>query len=161
MTYATKKIIYLLGVVALLATGCAPQTAAPTKVSARSLSPTKKIILGKATLSVQVATTPNEQQQGLSSIPSIQSNEGMLFPYSPAATAVFWMKDMLFPIDIIWIRHNTVIGINENIMPPAAAHTDNALTRYPSPGTVDAVLEVQAGWALKHGIHTGSIVTGL
>lgn len=161
MTYATKKIVYLLGVVALLATGCAPHATAPTKVSTRTLSPTKKIVLGNTTLSVQVATTQNEQQQGLSGIESIHAHEGMLFPYSPATDPVFWMKDMLFPIDIIWIRDGFVISINKDVQPPDTKQADAPLTRYPSPGNVTAVLEVQAGWTTVHDIRSGSEVTGL
>lgn len=158
---ALKQKILILSMAALLTTGCEPHTTALTKVSARTLSPTKKIVLDNTTLSVQVAITHSEQQQGLSGIENIHANEGMLFLYSPATDSVFWMKDMLFPIDIIWIRDGYVIGISKDVQPPDAKQTDHLLTRYPSPGNVTAVLEVQAGWTTTHDIRNGSEVTGI
>ncbi len=144
----------------LLATGCTPQANVPTVAFVHELSPTKKIMLDETVLSVQVATTSSEQQQGLSRIQHIQPDEGMLFPYSPAAEPVFWMKDMVFPIDIIWIRDGHVVGISKDAQPPQKKQADTLLARYPSPGKVTAVLEVQSGWATAHAIHPGSIVTG-
>lgn len=155
MTNLIQKI-FILTMAALLTTGCVSQTTAPTETSIRMLSPTKKIVLGNTELSVHVATTQSEQQQGLSGIKNIQANEGMLFLYSPATDPVFWMKDMLFPIDIIWIRDGHVIGISKDVQPPDTKQTDDLLTRYPSPGNVTAVLEVQAGWTTAHGIRSGS-----
>ncbi len=160
MTNLAEKI-FLLSMTALLATGCAPQATTPTRVPARTLSPTKKIVLGNTVLSVQVAATPNEQQQGLSGIENIQANEGMVFTYSPPSRPTFWMKDMLFPIDIIWIRDGNVIGISKDVQPADTRQVDTTLAQYPSPGNVTAVLEVQAGWTTTHAIHPGSVVTGL
>lgn len=143
----------------LLATGCANRSdIAPAITPSRTLMPTQKISIDGTMVSVQTAASPAEQQLGLSGIQYLRANEGMLFPYSPPAKPTFWMKGMLFPIDIIWIQDGRVIGIEPNLQPPSIEQADNTLTRYLAPGNVTAVLEVQAGWAAAHAVHAGDTV---
>jgi uncharacterized membrane protein (UPF0127 family) len=161
MIYAIKKISRLICIVALLASGCAIPPAHKNTAPGHTLTPIRKIAVDGTAISVHIATSPAEQQRGLSGIPSIQKNEGMLFQYAQATRPTFWMKGMLFPIDIIWIQDRRVIGINHNLQPPDAEYPNDMLARYTAPGDVTAVLETQAGWAATHTIHTGSIVTEL
>lgn len=74
--------------------------------------------IGMATISVEIADTQAEQTQGLSGRASLGANEGVLFVFDKSDYYGFWMKDMLFPIDIIWIdEHMRVIGTTKNISP--------------------------------------------
>ena len=63
----------------------------------------KTVQVGDIIFNVELALTPAQREQGLSGHKPLQDNEGMLFVFDEPGTYNFWMKDMLFPIDIIWI----------------------------------------------------------
>lgn len=76
------------------------------------------IYLGSKALNVTVADEQNERIQGLSSVTSLGDFNGKLFIFDSDEKHGIWMKDMLIPIDIIWIDKNlTVIDIAENVDP--------------------------------------------
>lgn len=106
---------------------------------------------------VDIADTPALQMQGLSGRPSLGENEGMLFVFPENATRTFWMKDMNFPIDIIWIKDERIIGVAEHATPEPEASLFT-LTRYESPGHADKVLEVSAGMFEEYGFAPGDAV---
>ena len=68
------------------------------------------------------------------------------------------MKDMNFPIDIIWIAGSKVAGFAENAAPQPGARLWE-LSIYTSPDGVDKVLEVNAGVVAKDNIKVGDTVT--
>lgn len=117
-----------------------------------------QITINNAALTLEIADTPEKQTKGLGGHNPLSGNEGMLFPYSPALKVVFWMKDMTFPIDIIYIADSKVVQIYPNIPPPLPNAPIKQLKRYPSSQPVDYVLETQAGWTKKHGIVVGNNV---
>ncbi len=91
------------------------------------------------------AKTEAERGKGLGGRTEIGINEGMYFVFPDAETYGFWMKDMNFPIDIVWISGHTVVGYAENVPPPAPGTPDSALQLYYPPEPVDRVLELHAG----------------
>ena len=102
-------------------------------------------------LHVQIANTPALREQGLSGHAPLKPDQGMLFIFPKSGTYGFWMKDMLFPLDMVWIRSDkTVASVTENISPDT----------YPSiffpPGDIQFVLELNAGAAKKSGIATST-----
>lgn len=103
---------------------------------------------------VEVADTLASRELGLGGREGLEPNQGMLFVFSSPAERTFWMKDVKFPIDIIWIVEEKVVGFAENTTP----HTNQSLgkiARYISPGPVDMVLEVEAGTVRREGIIVG------
>jgi uncharacterized membrane protein (UPF0127 family) len=84
----------------------------------------------------------------------------MLFDFGSETEAMprFWMKDMRFDLDIVWIKDNKIIGIAKNIPKPAAGTADEKLPTYSPPSPIDQVLEVNAGWTDKYKIKTGDEV---
>jgi uncharacterized membrane protein (UPF0127 family) len=82
----------------------------------------------------------------------------MYFIFENAKEADFWMKNMLIPIDIVWVADQKVIGIDQGIPPPAAGQSDEELPLYHSPGAIDAVLEVAAGEADRLSIDIGTSI---
>lgn len=108
------------------------------------------------TLSIALATTPEKQARGLGGCKAISNNAGMYFPFTEAQERTFWMKDMLIPIDIIWIKEGIVVGMERNVPNLPLNTLDSELPRYTSPGAVDAVLEVGGGKAGQYGIQEGS-----
>lgn len=117
--------------------------------------------VGATVLSVELADTPLKRASGLSGRHGLTENEGTLFIFEHSDMHRFWMKDMRFPIDIIWIGegvgetpgNSAVVGIAPNIYP------DSFPKRFIPSVPVRYVLEVNAGWAKRHGIQNGTRVT--
>ena len=81
-------------------------------------------------------------------------DQGMLFDFGPTpASTPFWMKDMNFNLDFVWIAGNKVVGITPNAPAPLSP-TENLPLYYP-PEPVNQVLEVNAGWAKKNNVSVG------
>ncbi len=95
------------------------------------------------TLYLEIADTRVLQTKGLAGKVYLPDDYGMLFIWPQARKRIFWMKDMLVPIDIIWIRGNKIIGIENNIQPEQGV-SDDQLKKYISPDLVDKVIEVRA-----------------
>ena len=106
---------------------------------------------------METVSTPEEIQLGLSGRNEIGS-DGMLFAINPPRQISFWMKDMLIPLDIIWISNGKITGIEKNVPSPVAGTPDNKLINYPSLGEVDYVLELKAGDADFWGIKIGDVL---
>ncbi|MFH1354262.1 MAG: DUF192 domain-containing protein [bacterium] len=104
--------------------------------------------------SVGLAATPDRHSRGLSGCRRLPPNSGLYFSFNTKQVRSFWMKDMLIPIDIIWIADSAVIGIEHSAPPPGPDQTD--LPHYTPPQPVDAVLELAAGATSKLNIKTGS-----
>ena len=107
---------------------------------------------------VDVADTMASRELGLGKREGLPEGGGMLFVFASLSERTFWMRDVSFPIDIIWIAGNKVVGFAENTVP----HKGESLTkisRYKSPEGVDRVLEVSAGTIKRAGIVVGDDVT--
>ncbi|MBI2590238.1 DUF192 domain-containing protein [Candidatus Berkelbacteria bacterium] len=131
------KIIFLASLSFLL-TGCASPTASTVQVR-------------DAEISIDLARTVEEQARGLGGRSNLD-DRGMLFIYASGKTPTFWMKNMLVPIDLIWINDGKVIGFEKNMTP------DSGAKLYQAPGVVTEILEAPAGWLDTHGIVTGDQV---
>ena len=113
-----------------------------------------QIKIGDAVFSVEVASTTVQEARGLSFRESLPDGQGMLFLFSKPTVQNFWMKDMNFPLDMIWIGGDTVLGFTENALPQPGAPLWS-LKLYNSPDGTDKVLEVNAGIVAKHHIKVG------
>src|SRR4051812_48326835 len=60
------------------------------------------VVEGKI-ISIEVADTPEARERGPSGRESLPQGSGVLFVFDAPATYGFWMKDMRFPIDIVWL----------------------------------------------------------
>ena len=109
--------------------------------------------IGNATIKIEIADTETERTQGLSDRTNLAPDTGLLFIFPTITTPNFWMKDMFFPIDIIWLDENwKIIGIEKNLTP----ETYPKLFFPPSP--IKYVLEVNAGFSTKNNLKTGDQV---
>jgi uncharacterized membrane protein (UPF0127 family) len=119
--------------------------------------PKTTLTIGDNTWSVETASTMMQQALGLSGRDGLNSNDGMLFLFGSPSVQNFWMKDMKFPLDMIWISGDTVAGFAQNVEPqPGAALWK--LKIFTSPYNVDKVLEVNAGTVAKDNIKVGDAV---
>ena len=112
------------------------------------------IQIGNAVIEVEVADEFDEWVQGLSDRPSLPANTGLLFLFPGKQVHSFWMKNMHFPLDIIWIDGDRVVNISKDL-PPEGETPDNT---YSSVYPVNNVLEVNAGWVEAHGVGVGDKV---
>ncbi len=109
---------------------------------------------------VELAVTPDERNQGLSGHPPLADNEGMLFVFENEAKWVFWMKDMLFPLDMVWIDSRcTVVDVTENAPKPEPGQGLGDLPHFSPKTLAQYVLEVNAGTAQRTRISIGDQVT--
>jgi len=116
-----------------------------------------RVSVGGTEFKVEIADTFPKQVLGLSGHAPLAPDEGMLFIFSHSSPQSFWMKDMLFPIDIIWINEGKVIGFAENAPPPVGGSFSSPAS-FSSPGVADTVLEVASGMTAKNGIKVGDLV---
>lgn len=107
--------------------------------------------------SVILSETPAQIKQGLSYRESIGA-DGMLFLFERETQPVFWMYEMRFPLDFIWIRNNEVVDIQQNVQPPRPETPDSQIARVQPNQPVTAVLEVPAGFIEKKSIKIGTRV---
>ena len=92
-----------------------------------------------------VAEDDAARAKGLGGRASIGVNDGMLFLFDTPGQYPFWMKDMKFAIDIVWIAEDdTIAGFVESVAPQTGA-SDAELAIYTPPVPVSRVLELKAG----------------
>ena len=136
-------------------------TPTPTATPAPTLTPTPtlipeggaRVIIGDAVYWVDLALTPEERTRGLSGRPSLNIHAGMLFVYDDDGPRTFWMPDMHFPLDMVWIRSDcTVAGVTADVPNPPLDLPRDQLPRYPSSEPVRFILEINAGHAATHNI---------
>ena len=108
-----------------------------------------------ATVDVRVADTYQKRYTGLSNTSSLGNDEGMLFVHDQSDTHAYVMRDMAFPLDIVFVGPNgTVTKIHHAQLP--SADDGGELTRYR--GTGQYVLEVPYGYTNETGISVGDTV---
>ncbi len=107
--------------------------------------------IGDVSFGVDIADNPISQARGLSGRESLAEDKGMLFLFSGSGQRSFWMQGMNFPLDIVWISGDRIIGVSENL-PPAGF---GEVKVYRSPDSVDKVLEIGAGLSARHGFKIG------
>lgn len=103
-----------------------------------------RLILGEHVIPLIISDTKEARDRGLSGLKSLDSTKGMLFVFDKPDFYSFWMKDMNFPIDIVWMDHEfTILEIQKNISPNTYPKV------FRSPQKALYVLEVNAGFADK------------
>lgn len=105
-------------------------------------------------IKTEVVSTVPSQRQGLSNRQNLDENAGMLFVFPDYKIRTFWMKDMKFSIDIIWILNNKIIDITKNAPMPSG----ETIPTFESTESINYVLEVNAGFSEKNSIKIGDMV---
>lgn len=113
-----------------------------------------KVKINGVELKVEIAKTPGAQALGLSGRAELCQNCGLLFIFPDYQIRSFWMKDVNFPLDIIWLKDKEIVGLEENI----PILTNNQITTINSPEEINKVLEVNAGWAKDNNVGVGDKV---
>ena len=101
---------------------------------------------------IEVADTLKKRSLGLGKRTSLKKGWGMLFVFEKKKPHRFWMKDMQFPLDIIWLDNHRIVHIIHNAQPANSRKEPEVMT---SPVPVNFVLEIAAGRAAKLRLKTG------
>ena len=102
---------------------------------------------------VELAQTNEERRMGLSGRRNLGDYEGMLFVMDEIGTSAFWMKDMLIPLDIIFIDSKFfIVDIKENVQPCGSGYCPSIYSQSP----YLYVLEVNAGFAKSNRVVVGN-----
>jgi hypothetical protein len=100
-------------------------------------------------VTAELAVTDEERQQGLMFREKINDDQGMLFIFEDEAIYSFWMKNMRFPIDILWLDAQKRIVHLESRVPPCQS---DPCPSYVPDAAATYVLELKSGSAEKHGL---------
>ena len=149
-----SRAITILAVVALLA-GCSLKNTP----GVATVLPVTNLIVGEARLAVEVANDDAKRQQGLSGREVLPKDGGMLFVFDEPGRYEFWMKDMRFALDMLWLASGQVTEVTANVPAPSSATPEPVRIRPQQ--AVDMVIEVPAGWAAANRVSVGDQVQGL
>ena len=118
------------------------------------LAETQKVCIKGVCVNAEVASTEFEAEQGLMERSSLAQDQGMLFVFEEEKVRAFWMKNMRFPLDIIWAdADRKIVDIHENV-PPCEATCPDIIPQAP----VKFVLEVNSGFVKKNKIQVGDFL---
>lgn len=127
-----------------------------TTTNRETSSPFPSVRIGSTTITVEVADTSALRTKGLSGHARLGEREGMLFVFPDIGRFSFWMSDVTFPLDMIWIGPDSkIIGVAQNALP---REPKKPVVYYDPPGPVRFVLEMNADSYQKFKFATGTLV---
>jgi len=113
------------------------------------------MIINKHPIFIELARTEEERRQGLSGRESLVEDRGMLFIFSAPAVYTFWMNQMKFGLDFVFINGEEVVDLTENIPYPKDGEPPQSVI---AKHRFDKVLEINAGMVKKWKIKIGDKV---
>jgi uncharacterized membrane protein (UPF0127 family) len=124
-------------------TGCGVGAAPGADVARQTVT------LDGVPVEVEIADSSAERSLGLQEHQPLAPGEGMLFVFPGAEPRTFAMKEVSFPIDVLFIAEDMTVSAVEPLSPGDARLVS-------SPGRSSDVLELPQGWAVERGIGVGS-----
>ena len=113
-----------------------------------------QVVIGGTTFTVDIVQTPSEREQGLSGRQSLPDGSGMLFIFDHPDRWGFWMPNMHFAIDLLWIgADRRIVDIATNVRPDSYPNVFTPAT----PAVY--VLEIPGGSVLRHEWKEGDTVS--
>ncbi|MFA4818003.1 MAG: DUF192 domain-containing protein [Parcubacteria group bacterium] len=113
----------------------------------------KEIKINDYNFLAEVVDNSEKRALGLSGRPELCPECAMLFVFEKPNQVSFWMKDMQFDLDIIWIASDEIENISKNV-----SHAQGSAEVVQAPGPVDKVLEINAGISEKLDLKIGDKV---
>jgi uncharacterized membrane protein (UPF0127 family) len=145
----------------LFLTGCLGKPAANSQEPVNSsgvgqmLPISAQAIIGQTIIELEVATTPEQQALGLMFREQLPANRGMLFPFSQPRFPQFWMKNVLIPLDMIFLKEGVVQAVYFHVpgcqQDPCPIYAPNRLA--------DQVIELAGGRAKELGVQVGDRIS--
>lgn len=126
----------------------------PPETTRADYEPLIPLSLGGREMYASVADSPVERQFGLSRTTSLPEDVVKLFVFPAADLWSFWMKDMLYSIDIIWLdTAGTIVHIEANVAP------ETYPTSLVPSGRAQYVIETNAGFVAAQNLSVGDAVS--
>ena len=119
---------------------------------------TTTVTLGNQKLTLEVVSKRADMEKGLSGRRSLAQNRGMVFLFNTSDYHAFWMKQMQFPIDIIYVQDKKIVSIFDSVPAPTKNTSENELPVYMPTAPANRVIEVNAGLAKKNNVKVGDTV---
>lgn len=115
-------------------------------------APDQMICFKNNCIQAEIAQDNAQRELGLMFRPNLEANRGMLFIFDTPDRYGFWLKNVKFPLDIIWISEDkTIVDMKINLPPcpaePCPTYVPAAPAKY--------VLEVNAGSVVRWGLKIG------
>ncbi|HTH93217.1 MAG TPA: DUF192 domain-containing protein [Candidatus Paceibacterota bacterium] len=108
------------------------------------------LMAGSLAIPTSIADTDAEREQGLSDTASLPANSGKLFIFPTPGNYGFWMKDMNYALDFVWISKDMkIVGITPEVGPSTYPNI------YYPPSPAQYVLEVNSGFSTRHNLSVG------
>ena len=108
---------------------------------------TTEVVINQKKFHAEVAKTQGDIEQGLSGRNSLPESNGMLFVFDKPGYYPFWMRDMKFPLDMIFIYQSKIVAVYPHV-PPMKPNENGP--QYGGDTKADRVLEINAGLAQKY-----------
>ncbi|MEK6858007.1 MAG: DUF192 domain-containing protein [Nanoarchaeota archaeon] len=112
------------------------------------------VIINGSKVNVEIADSPEEHQKGLMFHGPLKENEGMLFIFPDESKRSFWMKNVFFPIDIVFLNsEKKVVDLKDDfylcVKEPCELFTSKP-AKY--------AIELQRNFIEKHNVKVGDLV---
>lgn len=112
-----------------------------------------KLNINNKDILIEVVDTEESRNKGLSDRESILKDYGMLFVFDKPDKYGFWMKDMKFPIDIVWLDKNLkIVHIENKVIPESYPRV------FIPPENSLYVIEFNAGFIEENQLSVGNIL---
>lgn len=109
-------------------------------------------------VAVERAIDVEEKARGLSGRDELPWDTGMLFEYEEPGFYAFWMRDVRFDLDFVWIRDGRIVDLHHRVPAPDPTVPPGELPTYRPRELADRILEVPGGYASAHGWRAGDRV---
>lgn len=109
----------------------------------------QEVKIGANLYTLYIADTPEKRTQGLSNVRTMPHSVGLAFIFEQAAPHSFWMKDMYFPLDFVYVNEGKIVDLIENV--PPESYPSTILPQYPAL----VVIELNAGQVKEGGLKIG------
>ncbi len=140
---------------ALLCPAAGPASAAPANGVEDPLDTALVILPDGTELVAELAVTPRQRSRGLMFRDALPAGQGMLLVFPDTGFRSIWMKNVRFPLDLLWLDSSGRVVHIEQQVPPCPAEP---CPDYHSLRKASSVLELNAGVVAKQGIELGDLL---
>lgn len=114
----------------------------------------RDVVFSNVSVKVEIADSDAKRAQGLMYRNSLDEGKGMLFVFDQESNYSFWMKNMKFPLDLIWINRDKEVVYIYNNFSPCIKNCPSVSPKIQA----QYVLEVNAGFVERNHIRVGDRV---
>jgi len=151
----SRVALIIFVIVMFLIMGIAKQPPSTVTVMPSGDFGTKLLLPDGSIIKTELADTLEAREKGLSGRNSLDSDASMLFVFDSEGYYDFWMPDMNFALDMIWMNQNyEIVDITKDAEPMPGTPLEE-LPKYKSSAPAQFVLEVNSGFSNEHGLKVG------